>query len=1000
MENEATLAGLRLRPRTSAKWSWEESRGDTGNPPSSALQRFLECFPIKHLSPMIRMHQLDKGRRISRGQRVHASVAFKAKEYCTVLGNGIEWGSFVGQNNEYIDFDWATRYVNDRLEMDLLDSSSIMEAIRNLNHLWTRGEHSDLESHWIRWLSFAALSGNLAATYLSASTPVWDDDPEVEVRGAVGFFQKLADQQPVIFSGDLAEVLEAQGRILHLRGKDDLERLSEDYEDALRIRRAVAGESPRTPSGRYKLAASLCWSASYAIVLHKFQKALHLFEESLDLLRSLLVEEFSPAFPLFAFLQCNFATCLKYISHDHDLDTASRVAEKNATLSRTLAQVYPQYTPLLAAALHDLAFGFPPGRSLQEPHAAEESIDLYRKLAKQNPDEHDKSFSDSLYNLSCRLFEAGQHEEATCASLEEMQIRRNSQEKGDLATCLDHLSRCLRAVGRLGEALNAAEESVRIRRDLAEANGSWQFESQLADSLSNLSCCLTLMGQSQHALYAAQEAVSIQRGLSRDIPAATFNPRLAVFLYNFSASLSAVGRHGEALRAAEEVIQIRATWGAESDRALSLSRLALCLEAVGKQDEALTVAEKCLDPTCKLALGEKSNSAGVEGQLAEALLALSFCFPAEQVSRALKAVADSVAIYRKLANRSPPAYKTALADALFQLSSLLSSCGQHKEAFQVAVETVQFSRALPKDRFADFLYHLSACSYSVGNSDEGTGPAQECVVLRRELAQEFGTWKCKEQLADALFNLSLFFSHGDASRALEAVQEAVTIQREISDHMPAHKFNQRLADGLQNLAARALLAGQYQEALGSIQEAVAITRKLVDLNPPLHTPSLINILYTYANILCEHVQYEEGYQVISETDGLRQTVCCDSIFTSVEASAAYMSTRARCIIGLGRHGDGLFCLLDAIKLYKGAFSASLPYESTFESFPWFLRNVHAAISALGQNNAEVLDATAEVVELSRSLAGNSSQRFDHCLDEVLELYSSTLSVTSTGCDGE
>ncbi|KAJ6523700.1 hypothetical protein DFH09DRAFT_937737, partial [Mycena vulgaris] len=361
-------------------------------------------------------------------------------------------------------------------------------------------------------------------------------------------------------------------------------------------------------------------------------------------------------------------------------------------------------------------------------------------LANDNPALYTSPLSDALYNFSCRLLAAGQHEMALSAALEAVQNRRKLQDKDCLATCLDQLSRCFSAEGNMCAGLNSAEEAVRIRRKLAEENGSWDSEAQLAASLSNLACCLsTITSRSEDALHAAQESVSIQRGLARDSPPETFNTRLAIFLHNFSVSLSAVGRHAEALRAADESLQIRTSFGESdnSDCALSLSRLA--------------------------------------------------CYPGSA------------------------AFSAALAGALLQLSSLLLSIGQHEEALRVAVEAVQFGRAHAKDFFSACLYHLSLCFSAAGMQDEGVCPAQQCVELRRELAEEYGTWQSKERLADALFNLSLYFSQSpQSSRALESLREAVDLQRGLAGYLPAERFNERLGDGLQNLSARALLAGNLR----------------------------------------------------------------------------------------------------------------------------------------------------------------------------------------------
>ncbi|KAJ7634637.1 hypothetical protein FB45DRAFT_1025569 [Roridomyces roridus] len=924
---------------------------------------------------------VGKGRLISRDQLVHASVFFAER----TLDDA--WQSFIGQI-EHMDFHWVECVDRDRLEMDLFDSTSIMKAIRALNDLWSKnsgGQHkdSDLESYWFQCLSFMALAGNVAETYL-CHRPVWDDNPEVELRCAVKFFRALADRRPRIFNEDLAEVLNAHGRMLHLHGRlDSVEKM---FEEALCIRRVGFEESPSTVSRRYKLAESLYWGASCGVALRQPERALAFFEEALDLIQPILSEEYRPAFSLFAALRRSFGFCLQNLCTE-DVSQALKVAQTTVTLSEMLAQAFPQYTPLLAAALHDLAFGFP-HRDFQ---VAEQSIALYRQLASETPETYNDVLADALYNYSCRLFSAGQHQEALRVSREEVQLRRESQtDKNALAACLDHLCRCLRAAGKTEEALNSAEQAVRLYRNLIEAHKTWQLESRLADSLANLSCCLFLVtGRAQHALHAAQEATSIQRGLARHTPAASFNLRLAFFLYNLSVCLSIVGRHGEALRAADEVVHIHTTWGTESDSALSLSRLALCFRAVARHEEALRIAAKSLDLTWGLRAREGCESQGVRVQLAETLLALSLSLQTDYPSQAIRAAVDSVDIFRGLAKSSPLVYDLPLAGALHQLSALLSASGESEAALLAAVEALHLGgHGLARDRFADFLYHLSTCFYAVGKQDQGLSPAHRSVSVCRELVREHGTWQFKEKLADALFNLSSFYAMADVSKALQALKEAVKIQREIAEHIPTDTLNQRLADGLQNLAARSLLAGNHKDALGFVEEAVGLTRSLVESDPVLHTPSLINTLYTYASVLCEEGRFEDGYRAICETDGLRKALCVDSIFTSVEASAAYMSTRARCVIGLGRHTDGLFCLIESIKLYKAAFAANTDSQSTFESFPWFFKNILASICALGKKDKDVLDAQVEVVELSRLLSGHSkNSKFEHSLEEfeVLEV---------------
>jgi len=94
----------------------------------------------------------------------------------------------------------------------------------------------------------------------------------------------------------------------------------------------------------------------------------------------------------------------------------------------------------------------------------------------------------------------------------------------------------LSEVGRREEALQATQEAVEIRRELARANPQ-AFLPDLAMSLNNLGHALSSLGRREEALAAAQEAVDLYRELARANPQA-FLPDLAMSLNNLARGLS------------------------------------------------------------------------------------------------------------------------------------------------------------------------------------------------------------------------------------------------------------------------------------------------------------------------------------------------------------------------------------------------------------------------------------------------------------------------------
>ena len=92
------------------------------------------------------------------------------------------------------------------------------------------------------------------------------------------------------------------------------------------------------------------------------------------------------------------------------------------------------------------------------------------------------------------------------------------------ATYLLGVANRLSEVGRSGEALEAAQEAVRLRRELVEASPA-AYTPDLARSLNNLAGFLSGAGRSGEALEAAQEAVGLYRELVEASPARK-SPRL------------------------------------------------------------------------------------------------------------------------------------------------------------------------------------------------------------------------------------------------------------------------------------------------------------------------------------------------------------------------------------------------------------------------------------------------------------------------------------------
>ncbi len=207
------------------------------------------------------------------------------------------------------------------------------------------------------------------------------------------------------------------------------------------------------------------------------------------------------------------------------------------------------------------------GRAPEALDALAEAIRLRRELAAADPDEYLADLASSLHNLSFRLTELGNPVgERLAASSEAVRIRRQLARdrpgayRAALAATLHTESVDLSDVGDGAGAMRSAEEAVAIRRAIAVDNvgddRADEHRARLTSSLCNLSIALAASGRPAPALDAAEEAVMIRRELATRWPDA-FREDLAGALGNLSSRFDGVGRTAEALAATQEALGLR-----------------------------------------------------------------------------------------------------------------------------------------------------------------------------------------------------------------------------------------------------------------------------------------------------------------------------------------------------------------------------------------------------------------------------------------------------------
>ncbi|MFJ9018947.1 hypothetical protein ACIRPU_03005 [Streptomyces sp. NPDC102259] len=387
-----------------------------------------------------------------------------------------------------------------------------------------------------------------------------------------------------------------------------------------------------------------------------------------------------------------------------------------------------------AAALDELAGRYAASKNLADAVAANESaVALLRPLAERLPDTALPALATSLYGLASLLAEAY----------------------------------------RWVEARPPAEESVALRRRLADRDP--EQRPRLAESLHLWSLVLQSSGESRAALHAALETVDLLRGLTRVDPVA-HRSALAVGLGSLVDRYGAVERPVEALRAAGEAVDLRRVQAAS-------------------------------DPRARAALAQSLH---VRWHWERVL---------QRWESAHQAIAESVAIHRELAAQRPDAAHPQLAEVLHCLAvnnadrdRVTTALVVGREAVGIYSNLVAHGAVDLRQALARGLRNLSLWLGAVGQSGEAVSNASQAVGIYRELeAEQSGLLRA--ELADALEVLShaLDLLGDGRPRALDAAREAVGIYRRLAEARP-EAYWRNLAKSLNVLSIRLDTVGRGQEA--------------------------------------------------------------------------------------------------------------------------------------------------------------------------------------------
>ncbi|KAJ3475673.1 hypothetical protein NLI96_g11682 [Meripilus lineatus] len=421
----------------------------------------------------------------------------------------------------------------------------------------------------------------------------------------------------------------------------------------------------------------------------------------------------------------------------------------------------------------------------------------------------DKEFAKLLSNPSNRLYDLGQMDEALETAEDSISIFRDvfpdplCVDK-DMATALNTLSNRLAGDGRYEEALKVAEEAVRMRREICERERS-QYEGDLAISLANLSRRRLALERLESAREPAQHAVDIHRRLFGDNPD-KYRDDLASSLVALSNVEDTLGHLEKSFEIDQEVVQLReilakvkpASFNAHL--ALSLDNLATSYRNLGQQEFALAASQRAVSLREPLA---KERPHIHNADLANSLYGLSISYAnLGRHEDALAANQRAFSLREPLANERSHIHNADLADSLHSLGISYDNLGRYEDALVTTQRAFSIREPLAKEwphvhnaDLARSLHSLGISYANLGQHEDALKTDLKAVTLREPLARDQPRIH-KKDLAASLFNLSFrYYKLGRHNEALEPARRSLNIIRELSQDRPI-VFKNDLINGL------------------------------------------------------------------------------------------------------------------------------------------------------------------------------------------------------------
>lgn len=205
---------------------------------------------------------------------------------------------------------------------------------------------------------------------------------------------------------------------------------------------------------------------------------------------------------------------------------------------------------------------------------------------------------------------------------------------------------------------------------------------------------------------------------------------------------------------------------------------------------------------------------------------------------------------------------------------------------------------------------------------------------------------------------------GRREEALATIEQAVAIRRQLAEADP-DTFLPGLAAALNNQSGRLAELGRWEEALATAGEAITLYRRLAKARPDAFLPGLAATLNNRSLQLTTLGRWEEAMATAAESVTIRRQLAEDRPGVFLPALAGSLNNQSICMGQLGRREEALAAIEEATRIYR-----QLAEDHPDAFVPHFTRALHnqaGRLAELGRRD-EALATADQAVIFYRQLA--------------------------------